>query len=483
MPKDLRPFFAAMMGVQRHLLNILKSKGPEEAAAYASYLTGLSDCDSQTTTQLALPNLTDEDDPAAFLSLFERAALSVHLPEQQWAPALASLLTGDALAGCEEARCIGDGHLTFEDLKAVVLNRTRLAEESCRVRFRSQQGCGQVHGVRTLAQELFQEASGWLKPHSRSGWEVMTCVVMEQFIALLPEFTSIWVQAVRPADLDEAVKLAETHLLLSVDTSVGKVGGETSDVVTSEMVHSSTEINCPPLPQRIPSERASLTMPQASPMKTDDVESFTLCGEPKTEGLSTPDTVHVVQSPTAVDGLLHTSPFLSHHSHILSSSPVSEELQPRHGGHNAGSDTSSESKLSHGEPGGNTSDQWEQQSPELGHLGEEGKGGYVCGKCGKSFLSFQSLHKHQRIHSNHRPFLCADCGFASRTSTGLKRHLVVHSGNRLFPCPDCSESFTYAKRLIHHRTVHANLRPHHCPMCQKSFCLKKALKKHERTHQ
>ncbi|KAJ8369060.1 hypothetical protein SKAU_G00090880 [Synaphobranchus kaupii] len=477
-PKDLSHFFAAMLGVQRHLLNILKSKGPEEATAYASYLTGLSNGKSQATAQLALPSLTDEDDPAVFLSLFERAALSAQLPELQWVSALASLVTGDALAAFDNARGGGDGHLTFQDLKATLLDRTRLAEESCRVRFRLQQGGG-GQGPRVLAQELLQEATGWLRPHSRSGWEVMQCVVTEQFNALLPEPVAVWVRAARPVSLDEAVKVAETQFLLSADSAQWK---EASCEMASKMLHSAPERNCPPSPQRIPDGRDSPTKLQSNTMKFEATETFTVNEQPEIneEGSEPQGTVQrIVQHP-------------------LPSSPLREDLQRSHSTRNLGSDTSGEGDKSEslGNPGCNTlqypvktlSGHWGQQSPEQGPsgAGEEGEGGYVCGyvcgKCGKSFLFFKSLHRHQRVHSNQGPFLCSECGFSCRTTTGLKRHRVVHSGNKLFPCSDCNESFTYAERLVHHRTAHAALRPHHCSVCQKSFRLKKVLKRHEQTH-
>ncbi|KAG5837360.1 hypothetical protein ANANG_G00238450 [Anguilla anguilla] len=456
-----------MLGVQRHLLGILKAKGPEEATTYASDLTGLSNGKSQTTGQLALPCLTDEDDPAAFISL----------------------------GG-------GDSQLTFQDLKAALQDRTVLAEESCRVRFRVRQGGGQ--GPRELAQELLQEASGWLKPHSRSGWEVTQCVVVEQFAALLPEHVAVWVRAARPVGLDEAVKAAETRFLLSADSAQWKEARrETPGGDADETAHSAPERNCATAPQRIPDESDSPTKLQSNTMKIEAMETFTVYEQPEINGEESKPRGAVqrtLQSSSTVDDLLPSPPVLSGRSLPLPSCPQTEDSQHSHGVRNPGSDTSGEgdeSELSLGDPGCNTlqypdntlSGHWGQQSPEQNHSGgaaaqegEEGEGGYVCGKCGKTFLFFKSLHRHQRVHSNQGPFLCSDCGFPCRTTTGLKRHRVVHSGNKLFPCPDCEESFTYAARLVHHRTAHAALRPHRCSVCQKSFRLKKVLKKHEQIH-
>lgn len=263
-PKDLSHFFAAMLGVQRHLLGVLKAKGPEEATTYANYLTGLSSGKSQATGQLALPCLTDEDDPAAFISLFERAALSAQLPEMQWVSALASLLTGDTLAACYVAR--GDNQLTFQDLKAALLDGTLLAEESCRIRFRMLQDDGR--GPRALAQELLQLATGWLKPHSRSGWDVTQRVVMEQFTALLPEPVAILVRAARPNSLDEVVKVAEAHFRLPADPAQWKEARcVMPGAVASEMLHSGPERNRPTSPQWYVDELLSMCHPYLTLLK------------------------------------------------------------------------------------------------------------------------------------------------------------------------------------------------------------------------
>ncbi|KAJ8256550.1 hypothetical protein COCON_G00187020 [Conger conger] len=489
-PEDLSHFFAAMLGVQRHLLSILKAKGPEEATTYASYLTGLSNGKSQATAQLALPCLTDEDDPAVFISLFERAAVSAKLPEVQWVSALASLLTGETLGYI--GRGGGDGHHTFQDLKAALLDMGPLAEEGCRVRFRMHQGDGQ--GPRALAQDLLQQATGWLKPHSRSGWEVTQCVVMEQFTALLPEPVAILVRAARPIGLDEAVQVAEAHFLRSAQWNEASCEMPATDV--SEMLYSSPERNRPTSPQRIPDQPSSPTQLQSNIMRIEAMETFTVIEQPEisAEGSKPHGTVpDIVQASPSTEPL-PLSPFLSLRP-PLPPCQLREDSQHSHSIRNPGSDTSAEgdeSELSLGDPGCNIlqypvstlSGQWGQQRPEQNPSGaaEEGKGGYVCGKCGKSFLFFKSLHQHQRVHSAQGPFLCSDCGFPCRTATGLKRHRVVHSDNKLFPCPDCSESFTYAERLVHHRTAHAALRLHHCSVCQKSFRLKKVLKKHEQIH-
>ncbi|KAG7470799.1 hypothetical protein MATL_G00117660 [Megalops atlanticus] len=490
-----------MLTIQRHLLKTLKAKGPVEAAAYTNYLIGLSDRvgeASTSTTQLALPSLTDEDDPEAFLRLFERAALSAHLPKPQWGSTLASLLAGDAKLTCDDVRGGADGPPSFQALKGALLGRAPVAEENCRVRFRSQQHRVPGLSPRAAAWELQQEAIGWLKPHSRSGWEVMQCVVMEQLTSLLPEVTADWIRARRPSNLEEAVKLAETHLSLSADPCKAKGSSETPHI-TSETARASPEGNCPSLPQRMPSEVVSPTKPQENSLKSD-AESSALKRQPEVQLLKAKETSEVqteawntqgttqldVQSPSAVDKDLGTTPVTRHHRHfpLSSSTPVAEEPHDKQSCHSFESetmDTGDEYQLSQSDSSCNTTlDQWGQQRPERGPGGEEG---YICGKCGKSFVFFEQLHRHQRSHSDQLPFLCGECGHSCRTSAALKKHRAAHAATRLLPCPDCGESFTYAERLVHHRTVHAALRPHRCPVCQKSFRLKKVLKKHEQIHQ
>ncbi|KAG7483971.1 hypothetical protein MATL_G00044040 [Megalops atlanticus] len=259
--KDLSQFVTSMLGLQRHLLETLTAQGQQQSAAFASLLTDLSAKidGASASTRLFLPSLTDEDDTVTYLSLFERAALTARLPKKQWASALASQLTGEAEVAFRAVQTGGD--VEYQVLKAAVLDRGPLAEESSRTRFRSL-SCSTGLGPRTLAQELEKAASGWLKPHKRSGAEILQCLVVEQFTAMLPDRTAEWVRAGRPADLDEAVKLAESHISL---TGVTMDFGSQSERPVEGSEASLSRKTCSAGPNGVTSEMGQASSQRCSP--------------------------------------------------------------------------------------------------------------------------------------------------------------------------------------------------------------------------
>ncbi|XP_051521722.1 uncharacterized protein LOC127422325 [Myxocyprinus asiaticus] len=145
-----------------------------------------------------------EDDPEAFLDLFERTAEIWHWPRAQWAARLILLLSGEAQLASQQLPAAS--LLAYDILKKAILQRVGRSPEQHRHLFRSMELERTGHPF-AFSQCLHDSCRKWLLAGDRDVEGVVDQVVLEQLICRLPEGMSL-----PPAllELDEVVKLAIT---------------------------------------------------------------------------------------------------------------------------------------------------------------------------------------------------------------------------------------------------------------------------------
>lgn len=139
-----------------------------------------------------------QDDPEAFLDLFERSAEACGWPPVDWPVRLIPLLSGEAQVAAQQLPV--QNLQVYEVLKHVILQRVSLSPEQHCQHFRSLD-LGECGRPFVMAQQLGDACRRWLMAGESDVEEVIDKVVLEQFVARLPRKTAQWVQCHRPASL------------------------------------------------------------------------------------------------------------------------------------------------------------------------------------------------------------------------------------------------------------------------------------------
>ncbi len=160
-------------------------------------------------THMPLQKMGPQDDPEAFLDLFEKTAEACGWPQMNWPVRLIPLLSGEAQLAAQQLPV--QNLLVYDDLKRAILQRVGRNPEQHRQRFRSLE-LGENGRPFVMAHQLRDACRRWLLAGESDVDQIIDRVVLEQFIARLPTKTAQWVQCHRPTSLDLAIQLAEDQM-------------------------------------------------------------------------------------------------------------------------------------------------------------------------------------------------------------------------------------------------------------------------------
>ncbi len=158
---------------------------------------------------MPLQKMGSQDDPEAFLDLFEKTAEACGWPQMNWPVRLIPLLSGEAQLAAQQLPV--QNLLVYDDLKRAILQRVGRNPEQHRQRFRSLE-LGENGRPFVMAHQLRDACRRWLLAGESDVDQIIDRVVLEQFIARLPTKTAQWVQCHRPTSLDLAIQLAEDQM-------------------------------------------------------------------------------------------------------------------------------------------------------------------------------------------------------------------------------------------------------------------------------
>nr|XP_017204639.2 zinc finger protein 232 isoform X1 [Oryctolagus cuniculus]XP_017204640.2 zinc finger protein 232 isoform X1 [Oryctolagus cuniculus] len=383
------------------------------------------------------------------------------------------------------------------------------SQEVFRQRFR--QLCYQeTPGPREALSQLRVLCCEWLRPERHSKEQIVELLVLEQFLAILPEQLRAWVRGRHPRSGEEAVTVLEDLEKAlepepQVGRGIGSVAGATS--ATSRLDRGAAVGGVAkfrpgqvPGPARGPAQEEPWEKPPplGATQETRDIplqptEPRLKCEsrDPQPFPLSAQEYLHF--PPVVIEdgaepkdkGALLEPPSTEVESPASSETPATASLTSAF---EATSQVEGALEQQQRNPKAGRPRQSPAQGASLRQMvvthkkAPPGKKDHECNECGKAFIYNSHLVIHQRIHSGEKPYKCSDCGKTFNQSSNLIQHQRIHTGEKPYECSECGKAFRWGAHLVQHRRIHSGEKPYECKKCGRAFSQSSYLSQHLRIH-
>ncbi|KAM5304052.1 zinc finger protein 396 isoform 1-T2 [Glossophaga mutica] len=287
--------------------------------------------------------------------------------------------------------------------------RSYCSPETFRLQFR-QFGYQESPGPREALNRLRELCCLWLRPEVYTKKQILELLVLEQFLAILPEELQAWLREHRPENGEEAVTMLE-ELEKELDGPAEQVFGQNEDIHAEKMAAWAVTQELPGSPLKPTKQQLQCTPQELHPYRQND----------KATG-----TVNVKSA---------------------SKQKTSSGIELCHDASNIFHVNAAQSFTSRGT--GEQSSMFERR-----HRNPSRKKQHKCDECGKTFSQSSALLLHQRIHSGEKPYACDMCAKAFSRSAVLIQHRRVHTGEKPYKCHDCGKAFSQSSNLFRHRKSH-----------------------------
>ncbi len=106
----------------------------------------------------------------------------------------------------------------------------------------------------------------------------------------------------------------------------------------------------------------------------------------------------------------------------------------------------------------------------------------TCRICGKTFKRKSDRCRHERCHSDIRPYSCSFCSKSFHRPFVRTRHERLHTGERPYVCQYCGKAFPYKESKLSHERIHTGERPYACDVCGMTFRSMSTRERHRHKH-
>uniref|UniRef100_U3KPM9 Zinc finger and SCAN domain-containing protein 12 n=1 Tax=Oryctolagus cuniculus TaxID=9986 RepID=U3KPM9_RABIT len=351
----------------------------------------------------------------------------------------------------------------------------------------------ETSGPREALDRLRELCRQWLRPETHTTEQILELLVLEQFLAILPEELRAWVRQHHPESGEEAVTVLE-DLERELDEPGCQVlvHTEKQEMSLQEMVPLGTE---PEPGIFLQSTKAQIKCEspdhEAQQEQVSDVEAGNEYRNLKQEVAEEMESRGTIcrrfenDTPQAAEGGATHEPKGKTESY-----QYSRQEKPPACDENGVSLTANTEHTEHQRlcPGANSHEcdnrgkAFSQHSRLTEHQRTHtGDRPYKCEECGKTFRGRTVLIRHKIIYTGEKPYKCNECGKAFGRWSALNQHQRLHTGEKHYHCNECGKAFSQKAGLFHHLKIHTD-KPYQCTQCDKSFSRHSILLQHQGMH-